>query len=252
MHLFKPLKIESANPQMNDFPPVKSCACMLSRISHVQLSAVPWPANPFCPWDSPGKNIGVGGHALLQGIFLTQGLNPHLLCLLNWQVGSLWSSPIFTQMQFRTTVEDTWSNLVNLKHFIFNFMMMQFYMCSVQFSPVAQSCPTLQPHETQHVRPPCPSPTPGVHPNPCPSSRWCHPTISSSVIPFSSCPQSFPASGSFQMSQFFASGGQSIGVSGSTSVLPMCYWKFILKNSLKIQWPIICQGDGVNVHKGVK
>ena len=76
-------------------------------------------------------------------------------------------------------------------------------------------------HELQHARPPCPSPTPGVHPNPCPLSWWCHPTISSSVIPFSSCLQSFPGSGSFQMSQLFASGGQSIGVSASTSVLPM-------------------------------
>ena len=74
---------------------------------------------------------------------------------------------------------------------------------------------------TKHTRPPCPSPTPGVYPNPCPISRWCHPTISSSVFPFSSCPQSFPASGSFQMSQFFASGGQNTGVSASTSVLPM-------------------------------
>ena len=66
-----------------------------------------------------------------------------------------------------------------------------------------------------------PSPTPGVHPNPCPLSRWCHPTISSSAVPFSSCPQSFPASGSFLMSQLFATDGQSIGVSASTSVLPM-------------------------------
>ena len=80
---------------------------------------------------------------------------------------------------------------------------------------------SLWPHEPQHARPPCPSPTPGVHPNPCPLSWWCHPTISSSVIPFSSCPQSFPASGSLQMSQVFASGGQSIGVSASASVLPM-------------------------------
>ena len=79
---------------------------------------------------------------------------------------------------------------------------------------------SLRLHELQHARPPCPSPTPGVHPNACPSSRWCHPAISSSVIPFS-CPQSFPASESFQMSQLFASGGQSIGVSVSTSVLPM-------------------------------
>ena len=91
---------------------------------------------------------------------------------------------------------------------------------SVQISSVTQSCLTLQPNEPQHTRPPCPSPTPGVHPNSCPLSRWCHPTISSSVIPFC-CPQSFPASESFQMSQFFASGGQSIRVSASASVLPM-------------------------------
>ena len=80
---------------------------------------------------------------------------------------------------------------------------------------------SLQPHELQHARPPCPSPTPGACSNSCPSSWWYHPTISSSVIPFSSCLQSFPASGSFQMSQFFSSGGQSIGVSASASVLPM-------------------------------
>ena len=76
-------------------------------------------------------------------------------------------------------------------------------------------------HEPQHTRPPCPSPTPRVHPNSCPLSQWCHPTISSSIILFSSCPQSFPASGSFQMSQPFASGSQSIGISASKSVLPM-------------------------------
>ena len=93
-------------------------------------------------------------------------------------------------------------------------------LCSVQFSHSVMS-DSLQPHEPQHTRPPCPSPTPGVHPNPCPLSRWCHPTISASVIPFSSCPQSLPASGSFPMSQLFTSGGQSIGVSASTSVLPM-------------------------------
>ena len=93
---------------------------------------------------------------------------------------------------------------------------------SVQFSSVAQSCLTLcDPHELQHARPPCPSPTPRVHPNPCPLSWWCHPTISSSVIPFSSCPQSFPASESFPMSQLFTSGGQRIGASASPSVLPM-------------------------------
>ena len=80
---------------------------------------------------------------------------------------------------------------------------------------------SLRPHESQHARPTCPSPTPGVHSDSCPSSQWCHPAISSSVVPFFSCPQSLPASGSFPMSQLFAWGGQSIGVSASASVLPM-------------------------------
>ena len=92
---------------------------------------------------------------------------------------------------------------------------------SAQFSSVAQSCPTLQPHGLQHARPPCPSPAPGVYSNSCPLSQWCHSTISSAVIPFSSRLQSFPASGSFLMSQFLTSGGQSIGVPASASVLPM-------------------------------
>ena len=89
------------------------------------------------------------------------------------------------------------------------------------FTSVTQSCPTLQPHGLQHTRPPSPSPRPRVYSNSCPLSQWCHPTISSSVVPFSLCLQSFPASGSFPISQFFASGGQSIGVSASASVLPM-------------------------------
>ena len=91
---------------------------------------------------------------------------------------------------------------------------------SVQFSHSVIS-DSLQPHESQHARPPCPSPTPGVYPNTCPSSQWCHPAISSSVVPFSSCPQSLQASESFPMSQLFAWGGQSIGVSASALVLPM-------------------------------
>ena len=95
-----------------------------------------------------------------------------------------------------------------------------FQFSSVQFSHSVVS-DSLWPHESQHARPPCPSPTPGVHPNSCALSWWCHPGISSSVIPFSSCPKSFPASGSFPMSQLFAWGGQSIGVSASASVLPM-------------------------------
>ena len=80
---------------------------------------------------------------------------------------------------------------------------------------------SLRPHESQHARPPCPPPTPGVYPNSCPSSWWCHPAVSSSVVPFSSCPQFLPASGSFPMSQLFTWGGQSIGVSASESVLPI-------------------------------
>ena len=93
------------------------------------------------------------------------------------------------------------------------------YMASSQFSCSVMS-DYLWPHKLQHARPPCPSPTPGVHSNSCPSSRWCHPAISSSVVPFSSCPQSFPGLGSFPMSQLFASGGQSIGVSALASVIP--------------------------------
>ena len=93
-------------------------------------------------------------------------------------------------------------------------------ICSVKFSCSVVSN-SLQPHGLQHTRLPCPSPTPGACSTPCPLSRWCHPIISSSVIPFSSCPQPFPESGSFPMCQFLASGGQSIGVSASAPVLPM-------------------------------
>ena len=95
-----------------------------------------------------------------------------------------------------------------------------FIDASVQFSHSVVS-DSLWPHELQHARPLCPSPTPRNHSNSCPLSRWCHPAISSSVVPFSSCPQSFPASESFPMSQLFAWGGQSIGVSASTLVHPM-------------------------------
>ena len=95
------------------------------------------------------------------------------------------------------------------------------YSLSIQFSSI-QSLNHVRPfatHEPQHARPPCPSPTPGVHQNPCPLSWWCHPTILSSVVPFSSCRQPFPASGSFQMSQLFV--GQSYWSFASISVLPM-------------------------------
>ena len=119
---------------------------------------------------------------------------------------------------------------------------------SVQFSCSVMS-QSLQPHEPQHARPSCPSPTPRVHPNPCPLCQWCHPTISSSVVPFSSYPQSFPASGSFQMSQLSASGGQSIGVSASISVPPMnikfqdlfqvlSLHLYLTKYSVLLFWPL--------------
>ena len=94
------------------------------------------------------------------------------------------------------------------------------FLATLQFSSLAQSCLTLRPHETQHARPPCPSPTPRVHSDSRPSSQWCHPAISSSVVPFSSCPQSLSTSESFRMSQLFAWGGQSTGVSASVSFLP--------------------------------
>ena len=100
-----------------------------------------------------------------------------------------------------------------------------FHILAPPFSSVQFSCSvmsdSLWPYGLQHARPTCPSPAPGVHSDSSPLRRWCHPTISSSVVPFSSCLQSFPTSGSFPMSQFFASGGQTIGVSASTSVLPM-------------------------------
>ena len=111
-------------------------------------------------------------------------------------------------------------NISHLYGLCFVFLSFTWFENSVQFScSVMSDC--LWPHESQHARPPCPSPTPRAYPNPCPSSQWCHPAISSSVIPFSSCPQSFPVLGSFPMSQLFTRGGQSIGVSASTSVLSM-------------------------------
>ena len=98
--------------------------------------------------------------------------------------------------------------------------MIQWDETSVHFSHSVMS-DSLRPHELQHSRPPCPSPPPGVHSDSRPSSQWCHPAISSSVVPFSSCPQSLPASGSFPMTQLFTWGGQSTGVSALSSVLPM-------------------------------
>ena len=98
-------------------------------------------------------------------------------------------------------------------------LLLEICFSSVQFSRSVVS-DSWWLHGLQHTRPPCPSPTPGVYSNSCPLSQWCHPTISSSVVPFSPCLQLFPASGSFQLSQFFTSGGQSIGLSASASILP--------------------------------
>ena len=105
-----------------------------------------------------------------------------------------------------------------LREYLHGQKLIFYYHVQFTHSVVSNS---LRPHELQHARLPCPSPTPGVHPNPCPLSQWCHPTISASIVPFSSCLQSFPASGYFPMSQPFASGGQSNGVSASTSMFPI-------------------------------
>ena len=120
--------------------------------------------------------------------------------------------------------------------FPFWFSVWLVYLLLVQFSHSAVSN-SLRPHGLQHARPPCPSPTPGVGSNSCPLSQWCHPTISSSVVTFSSCLQSFPASGSFPMSQFCASGGPSIEVSASASVLQI---------SFKIDWLDLLKSKGIS------
>ena len=128
--------------------------------------------------------------------------------MIQWQI--VFKTSSFLSLDFHicrvdTIISTSWRCCEDLKH---------------QFSSVAQSCPTLQPHELQHARPPCPSPIPGVHSDSRPSSQWCHPAISSSVIPFSSCPQSLLASESFPKSQPFTWGGQSTGVSALASFLP--------------------------------
>ena len=115
-------------------------------------------------------------------------------------------------------IKERWQEYTE-KLYIYKKKPSMFFFSSVQFSRSVVS-DSLRPHELQHARPPCPSPTPGVHSNSCPSSRWCHPVISSSVIPFSSCPQSLPASESYPMSQLFTWCGQSTGVSALASVLP--------------------------------
>ena len=149
----------------------------------------------LCPWNSLGKNTRAGYPRLLQGIVLTQGLNPDLLHC--------------RQILYHLSHQKGSNNFNNIAYVAESAQ----FSCSV----VSNS---LQLHGLQHTTLPCPSPTPGAYSNLCSSSRWYHPTISSSVIPFS-CLQSFLAPGSLLMSQFFTSGDQSIGVSASASVLPM-------------------------------
>ena len=149
---------------------------------------------------SKNKDLGIWSHH-----FLTN----------RW--GESGSSDRFSFLVFsKITVDGDWSHEIKRSLLLGRKVVTNL----VQFSCSAVSN-SLRLHEPQHARPPCPSPTPRVYPNSCPLSQWCHPAISSSVIPFSSCLQSFPTSGSSQMSQLFASGGQNIGVSASTSVLPM-------------------------------
>ena len=143
-----------------------------------------WPHGQYSLWNSPGQLTGVGCLSLLQGIFPSQELNRGLLH--------------FRQIPYQLSYQGE---------------------ISVQFSRSVLP-DSLRLHESQHTRPPCPSQTPGVYSDSCPLSWWCHPAISSSVVPFSSYPLSLPASGSFPVSQLFAWGGQSIGVSASASVLP--------------------------------
>ena len=151
----------------------------------------------LCPWYPPGKIPGMDCHAFLQANFSTQGSNPGL--------------PHCSQILYCLSHQKLmWNNRWGEKRFT----------SSIQFSHSVVSN-SLGPHGLQHTRPTCPSPNPRAYSNSCPLSRWCHPTISSPVTPYSSHLQSSPASGSFQMSQFFASGGQSIGVSASASVVPM-------------------------------
>ena len=164
------------------------------------------------PWNSLGQNTGVGSFSLLQGIFPTRV----------WTQVSHIAGGFFTSWATREAelgppesarlTGSCWRTSCSTSEKI--------HFSSLRFSHSVMSN-SLQPHGLQHARPPYPSPTPRVCSNSCPLCRWCHPAISSSVVAFSFCLQSFPASGSFQMSQLFISGGQSNGVSASGSVLPM-------------------------------
>ena len=166
---------------------------MLSRFSHVQLFMNPWTVACQAPLSTrfPRQEYWNGLLCSPPGDLPDPGIEP----------ASLLSSALASRIFITSS---TWE---------------AHQLSSVQFSRLVVS-DSLRPHESQHARPPCPSPTPGVHSDSRPSSPWCHLAISSSVVPFSSCPQSLPASESFPMSQLYAWGGQSTGVSALASVLP--------------------------------
>ena len=178
----------------------------------LQLCPTLWDPMDYSP---PGSSV----HGLLQARILEWVAIPFskgsswprnccLQCLVHWQEFTIYASIEYMLVPY-------------VQIYTSMFTCLYFYLCvSVQFSHSVM-CGSLLPHESQHARPPCPSSTPRVYSNSGSLSRWCHPAISSSAVPFSSCPQSLPASGSFPMSQLFAWCGQSIGVSASASVLPM-------------------------------
>ena len=161
------------------------------------------PTRLLCPWDSPGKNTGVGCHFLLQCVKVkvkVKSLSRVRLFATPWTAAYQASPSMgFSRQEYWSGVPLTSPIMLALPNY---------KTVKNQFSSVTQLCPTLRPHGLQYARLPYPSPTPGACSNSCPSHQWCHPTMLSSVIPFSSCLQSFPASGSFLMSQVFASGGQ--------------------------------------------
>ena len=178
----------------------------------------------------PGKNTGVGCYALLQGSFPIQGLNPGLLGSPDWKNIEIISGNGKEEGVYVKTCTHTCTHIYKLKR-IRNRVRKDIILgtctqgCTRNFTRKLQfSCSvmsdSLWPHGMRHARLPCPSPTPGVYSNSCPLSWWCHLAISSSFVPFTSCPQSLPASGSFPMSPLFAWGGQSTGVSALASFLP--------------------------------
>ena len=162
----------------------------MKSLTRVQLLATPWTAA-----HQPPPSMGFSRQEYWSGVPPPSPKEDH----------TLWYTVIFFFFLLNFVIL-CWDDLPSFKFFVFNqfpFSCLLCYLSSVQFSRSVMS-DSLGPHELQHARPPCPSPTPGVHPDSCPSSQWCHPAISSSVIPFSSCPQSLPASESFPMSQLFA------------------------------------------------